>query len=132
MQQKWLEAANNTNARACLISGPPGIGKTSMVQIMADTLGMEALFVNASDNRSRTMIDKILKEMCDSTSMENFFVHNDSSRKKIIVMDEVDGISGGMSDRGGIAALLKVIKNSKMPVVCIANDHGSKKISILL
>ena len=45
-------------------------------------------------------------------------------------MDEVDGCSS--SDRGGISALIKVIKNSRMPVVCIANDHASRKIMSLL
>ena len=26
----------NFNARACMVSGPPGIGKSSMVKIMAE------------------------------------------------------------------------------------------------
>ena len=45
-------------------------------------------------------------------------------------MDEVDGCSS--SDRGGIAALIQVIKKTKMPIVCISNDHGSRKIVSLL
>ena len=43
-------------------------------------------------------------------------------------MDEIDGVSGGSSDKGGISELVKIIKTTKMPIVCIANDHGSKKI----
>ena len=45
-------------------------------------------------------------------------------------MDEVDGC--GSSDRGGIAALIKVIKVTKTPIVCISNDHSSRKIVSLL
>lgn len=45
-------------------------------------------------------------------------------------MDEVDGC--GASDRGGIAALIKVIKTTRMPIVCISNDHSSRKIQSLL
>ena len=45
-------------------------------------------------------------------------------------MDECDGVSA--SDRGGIAALIKVIKVTRMPVVCISNDHSSRKITALL
>ena len=45
-------------------------------------------------------------------------------------MDEVDGVGAG--DRGGIAALIKVIKTTRMPIVCIANDHSSRKIMSLL
>jgi replication factor C subunit 1 len=41
-------------------------------------------------------------------------------------MDEVDGCSS--SDRGGIAALIKIIKITRMPIVCISNDHSSRKI----
>ena len=98
---------------------------------MADQLDMEIIFVNASDKRSKTMIESILKEMCESKSMEVAFSKN-TNKKKIVVMDEVDGISGGNSDRGGIAALCKIIKTTRWPIVCIANDHGSKKIASLL
>ena len=45
-------------------------------------------------------------------------------------MDEVDGCSSG--DKGGIAALIKIIAITKMPIVCIANNHGSRKIHSLV
>ena len=38
-------------------------------------------------------------------------------------MDEVDGMSSG--DRGGIAALIEIIKKTKIPIICIANDRQS-------
>ena len=44
----------------------------------------------------------------------------------MILMDEVDGVSS--SDRGGLPALIKIIKLCKMPMVCIANDVGNRKI----
>ena len=40
----------------------------------------------------------------------------------MILMDEVDGC--GASDRGGLGALVKVIKDTKIPVVCICNEIG--------
>ena len=45
-------------------------------------------------------------------------------------MDEVDGC--GSSDRGGIAALIRMLKITRMPIVCIANDHSSRKIVSLM
>ena len=36
-------------------------------------------------------------------------------------MDEVDGCGGG--DRGGIAALIEVIKKTHSPIICVANDR---------
>lgn len=43
------------------------------------------------------------------------------------MMDEVDGVVGS-SDRGGLSALLLVIKKTLIPIVCIANDSGNRKI----
>jgi len=45
-------------------------------------------------------------------------------------MDEVDGVGAG--DRGGIAALIKVIKSSKTPIICICNDRQSQKLASLV
>lgn len=35
-------------------------------------------------------------------------------------MDEVDGMSSG--DRGGNAAIIQILKKTKMPIICICND----------
>jgi replication factor C subunit 1 len=45
-------------------------------------------------------------------------------------MDEVDGTSAG--DRGGIGALNALIKKTKIPIICIANDTGLQKMKPLL
>lgn len=44
-----------------------------------------------------------------------------ATQKSVIIMDEVDGVGAG--DRGGIAALIKIIKESKTPIICICNDR---------
>ena len=43
--------------------------------------------------------------------------------KSLIIMDEVDGMSSG--DRGGITAMINLIKNSRVPIICICNDRQS-------
>ena len=53
-----------------------------------------------------------------------------ATQKSVIIMDEVDGVGAG--DRGGIAALIKVIKNSKTPIICICNDRQSQKLASLV
>jgi len=40
-----------------LISGPPGIGKTTTVNIVAKQAGYEVLEFNASDTRSKKSLD---------------------------------------------------------------------------
>lgn len=50
-------------------------------------------------------------------------------QKSLIIMDEVDGMSSG--DRGGISAIIQMIKNSKVPIICICNDRACEKIRSL-
>lgn len=45
-------------------------------------------------------------------------------------MDEVDGCGAG--DRGGITALIEMVKTTRTPIICIANDRQSKKIMSLV
>ena len=45
-------------------------------------------------------------------------------------MDEVDGMAGN-EDRGGMAELIKLIKASKIPVICMCNDRNHQKIRSL-
>merc|ERR1719422_482879 len=51
------------------------------------------------------------------------------TRRAVIIMDEVDGMGAG--DRGGNAALIKMIKKTRNPIICIANDQHSPKIRSL-
>lgn len=44
-------------------------------------------------------------------------------------MDEIDGVSS--HDRGGVAALIQVIRKTLSPIVCIANDNKNRKLSTL-
>ena len=45
------------NRRAALISGPPGIGKTSAARIVCAQLGYEVIEKNASDTRNKAAIE---------------------------------------------------------------------------
>ena len=44
-----------------------------------------------------------------------------------LILDEVDGLSGG--DRGGSQAILKLIDESRIPIICVCNDRMSTKVS---
>lgn len=124
----------NPNARACLISGAPGIGKSTAAKLVAKENGYEPLETNASDNRSKKIIDQLLSEAVGTESITSF-VKGDSGKlkfenKTVIIMDEVDGVSGN-SDRGGIAELIKIIKTTRVPIICICNDRQSTKVRSL-
>ncbi|MBW2997284.1 hypothetical protein KY349_03015 [Candidatus Woesearchaeota archaeon] len=52
------------------------------------------------------------------------------AKGKIILVDEIDGVSG-TKDRGGIPELVRVIEETKFPIVMTANDPFGKKFSAL-
>lgn len=53
----------NLNAKACLISGPPGIGKTTAVRVLCKVMGYELIEKNASDVRNKNAINFLLGDL---------------------------------------------------------------------
>lgn len=53
--QTWQDIPK-MNAKAAMLSGPPGIGKTSAARIVCQALGYEVLETNASDTRNKSAI----------------------------------------------------------------------------
>ena len=47
----------NPGAKAALISGPPGIGKTTMATIVGKACGFEVMELNASDTRNKSSVE---------------------------------------------------------------------------
>lgn len=121
--QAWVEAWKAGNPQpALLLVGPAGTGKTTMAHIIANEFS-EFIELNASDKRSK---DVIMATVGESSSTMSLFGEN----KKLIIMDEVDGLQGNQ-DRGGASALNKIIKDSKQPIVMMANDFYSKQIATI-
>ncbi|XP_073040516.1 replication factor C subunit 1 [Primulina eburnea] len=131
---------NDSGAKKCvLLSGTPGIGKTTSAKLVSQMLGFRAIEVNASDSRGKADA-KIQKGIGGSTSnsikelVSNEGLNPNMERSQnpntVLIMDEVDGMSAG--DRGGIADLIASIKISKIPIICICNDRYSQKLKSLV
>jgi replication factor C subunit 1 len=117
-------SVDNPNARAALISGSPGIGKTTTVRLLCKELGFNLIEQNASDMRNKNAVKGTFSSLGDSMTL----TFSGDVAKTIILMDEVDGMS---SDRGGTAALNEFIKKTKVPVICICNDRSHPKMRTL-
>ncbi|CAJ1979080.1 unnamed protein product [Sphenostylis stenocarpa] len=123
--------------KAVLLSGTPGIGKTTSALLVCQELGFQAIEVNASDSRGKAdskvekgisgsktnSVKELVTNKCLGVNMER-------SKKSVLIMDEVDGMSAG--DRGGVADLIASIKISKIPIICICNDRYSQKLKSLV
>jgi replication factor C subunit 1 len=117
--------------RAIIISGPPGIGKTTAAHLAAKLEGYDVLESNASDTRSKKLVEDGVKDVVDNTSLLGYFAGDgkkvDAAKKKIVlIMDEVDGMSAG--DRGGVGALAKLCKKTEVPIILICNDRRLPKM----
>lgn len=111
----WTGVAGSV--RGALVTGPPGIGKTTAVGLIIAGCGYDVVEFNASDERSASAVRRYFDEAKRS---------GHCGRRRVIVMDEVDGMSSG--DRGGIGELAKVIAVTAFPIICIANERGTPRL----
>jgi len=58
--------------RCVLISGPPGIGKTTSAHLVAKLLGYDVLELNASDTRSKKMLEEAFRSKTTDTTLAGF------------------------------------------------------------
>ena len=112
----WLTGWGS-GVRGALVTGPPGIGKTTAVGLIVRGCGYELVEFNASDERSASAVRKYFDEAKRSGCC---------GKRRVIVMDEVDGMSTG--DRGGIGELARVIASCAFPIICIANERGTPRL----
>mmetsp|Transcript_120704 Transcript_120704/g.341330 ORF Transcript_120704/g.341330 Transcript_120704/m.341330 type:complete len:617 (+) Transcript_120704:109-1959(+) len=126
--QKFKQVPDNINARAALVSGPPGIGKTTTATLVARCNRKYKLMeFNASDARSKKVVDTMSKSLAGNHTLSFGANGKSAIERAVIIMDECDGMSGG-GDSGGMNALINMIKVTKSPIICICNDRGDSGV----
>ncbi len=119
--KEWIENWEQGD-KPVLLHGQAGTGKTSLAEALANEIGYELVETNASDVRTKKKLKEELKE---ATLQQSFY-----GGKKLILIDEVDGMSGN-SDRGGVNEIGNIVENSRFPVIMTANDAYDQSIRSL-
>lgn len=108
--------------KVLLFYGPPGVGKTSLLQAVAKENNLDLIELNASNYRTASQIREVIGK---SMRQKSLF-----KKGKIFVIDEIDGLAS-QEDKGGVAELVNLIKDSYHPIVFISNDPWNVKLKPL-
>jgi len=112
----WAESweRGDPQWKAVILYGPAGVGKTSAAMALVAEMDWDHIEMNASDARTASAIGRI----AGSASRSMTF----SGKRRLIILDEADNLHGN-ADRGGAAAMLKMVKNASQPTLLIANEY---------
>lgn len=110
--------------KAVILYGPAGVGKTSAAFVLASEMDWEHVELNASDQRTADVIERIAGAAAKTTTLFSHETDKDgrkNSGKRLIVLDEADNLHGTY-DKGGSKAIADVIDKTTQPILLIAND----------
>jgi len=122
---EWLKNKRRSK-KAVLLYGPPGVGKTALVNAASKGFGFSIIEMNASDSRSEKAINEVAKPATSYVALDNFSSAN-KGKGNLLFLDEVDGIAGN-EDRGGVGAIIKIVEEARVPVIMAANDPDIDKL----
>lgn len=129
-----LDQYKRPKYKVALLSGPPGLGKTTLAHVIAKHAGYNVVEINASDDRSAEVFQKRIDT---ATQMKSVLGANE--RPNCLIIDEIDGapaaainillsVLSRKDGHTGEAATETAKKKKKKesillrPIICICND----------
>ena len=106
---------------AAIVHGSPGVGKTSTAHALANDLGWDVIELNASDERTADVIERIAGRAAKNRSLGGAVAGGDDAGRQLIVLDEADNIHH-QKDYGGQQAVADIVKGANQPILLVAND----------
>ncbi|KAJ9125621.1 hypothetical protein QFC22_000583 [Naganishia vaughanmartiniae] len=84
------DALGRPKERVLLMSGPPGLGKTTLAHVVAKQAGYNVFEINASDDRNAGTVSQRIKNALDAGSGLRA-----KGKPTCVIIDEIDGSAGG-------------------------------------
>jgi len=123
----WINT--RTTARAVLLLGSPGVGKTTLAHRVFEATGLKVLEFNASHTRSGTSFRKVIVPLLKEGGIMRM-VETGKKGGIGILLDEIDGLSNG--ERGGLQELLTYLKSQESvegrPLILISNTLDTRAL----
>ncbi|OTA93494.1 hypothetical protein M434DRAFT_395547 [Hypoxylon sp. CO27-5] len=123
-----------------MLTGPPGLGKTTLAHVCAKQAGYEVMEINASDDRSANVVKNRIRTSLGTENVKTVQQNKQRDGKQkvarpvCVVVDEVDGVvtgSGGSGEGGFIKALIDLVtigeKNASGQQETAAHHAGRRK-----
>ena len=135
------EINQRQHRKILMLTGPPGLGKTTLAHVCARQAGYEIVEINASDERSRDVVKGRIRDCVGTENVKGIntaeaggSTTRKAGRPVCVVVDEVDGVVSGSSgggEGGFIKALIDLAvldqKNSSISDSASTNTVKSKK-----
>ncbi|MFH1199892.1 MAG: AAA family ATPase [Candidatus Micrarchaeota archaeon] len=116
--RKWAaDSARGKPVKPLLLFGPCGVGKTALAHCLANEMGWQVIESSAGDLRDAESLSRLYGAACESAGL--------FAQQRLILVDEADAVS----DRSEFSALESIVKQSRQPVMLIANDAWNPKLS---
>ena len=119
-----------------LLTGPPGLGKTTLAHVCAKQAGYEVVEINASDERSRDVVKGKIRDCVGTENVRGVNMKTTSGtvrkagRPVCVIIDEVDGIISGSSgggEGGFIKALIDLVVLDQKNSNYLGSSGGQSK-----
>ncbi|QQR92613.1 MAG: replication factor C large subunit [Candidatus Iainarchaeum archaeon] len=118
----WAQAwQQGKNQKPLLLAGAPGVGKTATAYACAKEFGWTLVEFNASDVRDKESMEKSIAGAAYNSGFDG--------KRRLVLIDEIDAIHG-REDKGGLSALLEIMRHAQNPLILTANDiYADKKLA---